>query len=282
MTRSAKQLIIAIVFIVVTVVVAFLWWRSFHFTQATCEDGIQNQNEVGVDCGGSCEACVGLPQAPELVQTPIFIAGEGGHIDLLFAIKNRNPQWGLKKLPYTIVLQDSEGGRIGERTGSTFLLPLEEHFVVEQAIETTVDFSPAKVVVEFGEPVWIEVPDRVSENGLIVLQPTFTRLVGVPEVAEAKGVIRNDAPFSYDRIEVHVAVYDSLGEPVGFRRTEMRTLSSGERREFRVAWRAPFTLLGEPRLEILPLTNVFENENFVRVHGTMEEFQELQLPRRGR
>ena len=25
----------------------------------TCEDGIQNQGEDGIDCGGPCDACIG-------------------------------------------------------------------------------------------------------------------------------------------------------------------------------------------------------------------------------
>ena len=31
---------------------------------ATCTDGIQNQNETGVDCGGTCTACVTVVTSP--------------------------------------------------------------------------------------------------------------------------------------------------------------------------------------------------------------------------
>ena len=33
--------------------------------QATCDDGIQNGDETGIDCGGSCTACVTMA-APNL------------------------------------------------------------------------------------------------------------------------------------------------------------------------------------------------------------------------
>src|SRR5690606_33297712 len=34
---------------------------------ATCSDGIQNQNETGIDCGGPCTACVTPEPEPEIV-----------------------------------------------------------------------------------------------------------------------------------------------------------------------------------------------------------------------
>ncbi|NBU81607.1 MAG: T9SS C-terminal target domain-containing protein [Flavobacteriaceae bacterium] len=40
---------------------AGLWWRFILAKQgsaATCNDGIQNGDETGIDCGGSCSACV--------------------------------------------------------------------------------------------------------------------------------------------------------------------------------------------------------------------------------
>jgi len=36
---------------------------------ATCTDGIQNQNEAGIDCGGICQACQTIPQANYYVAT---------------------------------------------------------------------------------------------------------------------------------------------------------------------------------------------------------------------
>ena len=27
---------------------------------ATCADGVQNQGESGIDCGGQCDACLGM------------------------------------------------------------------------------------------------------------------------------------------------------------------------------------------------------------------------------
>lgn len=46
-----------------------VWYDNFYLYKdpGTCDDGIQNQNETGIDCGGPCEPCSGPPTiaAPE-------------------------------------------------------------------------------------------------------------------------------------------------------------------------------------------------------------------------
>ncbi|MCH8533572.1 MAG: T9SS type A sorting domain-containing protein [Flavobacteriaceae bacterium] len=40
-----------------------VWYDNFYLSKdpGTCDDGIQNQNETGIDCGGPCEPCSGPP-----------------------------------------------------------------------------------------------------------------------------------------------------------------------------------------------------------------------------
>ena len=269
----SKQLVIAFVAAAVVVGTAFLMWRLTIYETPTCFDDLQNQDEVGIDCGGACEPCTALPQDIRLNMLE-WVSGEDGTIDALMTLENPNVQWGVRTLPFTIFFEDENGGRIGEeRDGTAFLLPLETRGVVSQAIPGPQ--GPLRPRVSFEEPVWVEVPDRVRDDGLVVLDTTFTRLTEGPDVAEVRGLIRNDSPFTYDRIEIHVVIRDKAEALAGLRWTEMRTLATGERREFRVAWRTGFSLIGDPRVEVLVATNVFENENFIRTHGTVERFQEI-------
>jgi hypothetical protein len=41
-------------------------FSSYNLNEASCFDGLQNQNEVGVDCGGSCASC------------PVYTSSGGG------------------------------------------------------------------------------------------------------------------------------------------------------------------------------------------------------------
>ena len=62
-----KNRIILIILIVVSV---FIGCKKDTVILATCSDGIQNQSETGIDCGGECAPCstisVILGDSPQL------------------------------------------------------------------------------------------------------------------------------------------------------------------------------------------------------------------------
>lgn len=273
--RVAKQIVIALVVMFILVGLGFAFFAFFFYEAPSCLDGIRNQNEVGVDCGGACAPCTGRPEALRIRGDAVFVIGEGGSADAAFWVENVNPQWGGKSVSYTLTLEDTAGVSIASASGSAFVLPFEARLIVQQAIPLSRGGAPARARVDLGDPAWVEVPDEARDDQLVVTDATFRRFAQGPDLAEVRGIVRNDSSFTYDRIEVHIAVTDQTGAVVGLRRTEMRTLAPGERREFRVAWRTQLSMRGEPRLEIAAATNVFENENFVRTHGTTERFQEF-------
>ena len=243
----------------------------------SCFDGVQNQEELGVDCGGVCLPCAGLPEQIRFDRAS-YVSGERGAVDALFYLENVNPQWGARAIPYTLFLDDAQGQVIAQRQGTTFLLPLERHPVIEQGIAVGDGEVIADTRVEIGETTWVEVAEYgIRDDELVVLVPTFTQLTSGPDFAEVRGIVRNDAPFSFDRVEIYVVVSNRGGEVLGARATDMRTLRSGELREFRIAWRTPFPLTGgEPQLEIVAITNIFEDDNFIRETGMLEPFQEFE------
>jgi len=55
--------------------------------QATCDDGIQNGDETGIDCGGSCSACVAMA-APDLNAGVLDMEEDGMGPD--FSAENEN------------------------------------------------------------------------------------------------------------------------------------------------------------------------------------------------
>jgi hypothetical protein len=274
--RVWKQLFIALVVLIIATGTALVVWRFTSYRAPSCYDHVKNQDEVDVDCGGVCAPCTALP-SPLRIRGAEIVEGERGTFDVVFSLENPNVSWGVASLPYTVVLRNVDGGTIvGERKGETFLLPLEVRPVVEQAITPSASVaSKPNVTVVLGDPRWVETPNGAADAGLLMKEETFTRLPTGPDFAEVRGIVENSSPFSYDRIEVEVIVRNREGTLVGVRRTEMRTLGPRERREFRVAWRQPFTVSGEPDVSVHAFTNVFLNENFIRAHGVPERFQEL-------
>jgi len=58
--------------------------------EASCGDGIQNQNELGVDCGGLCNPCQILEEHPPVIQEDPLIVDN--HID-----ENKKPNPSIEK-----------------------------------------------------------------------------------------------------------------------------------------------------------------------------------------
>ena len=55
--KSRKQFFYGIIYLVIFGLIGAGIYFALTSKEATCFDGIQNQNEEGVDCGGSCNTC---------------------------------------------------------------------------------------------------------------------------------------------------------------------------------------------------------------------------------
>ena len=277
MNRVGKQLAIASVLLILFATVMVMLWRS-GAPEPRCDDGILNQDEEDIDCGGICGACLAAPEAVRLQGSVSVVASlETGRVEAFFTVLNPNPQWGVTELPYTLFIESPDGEVLAERSGSTYVQQLQERLVVEQAIEAEGLAAEMRGRVELGEPTFVEPPEGIRDVELTVLNPTFTRNPDNFHAAEIRGVLRNDSPFSYDAIDIVVVVYDSAtNQPVSARRTDMRTLKDNERREFVFAWRDPLPLAGSPRFDVLAFTNIFISDNFISEYGELRQFQLLE------
>lgn len=89
----------------------------------TCSDGIQNQDESGIDCGGGCAyLCTAEMQPPTVLFTKAI--GNGvGRTDVIASIENKNAAAAVKNVPYKITLYGTGQFLVQEVTGSFDLPP---------------------------------------------------------------------------------------------------------------------------------------------------------------
>ena len=69
--RNIKQIIIALIFFSILFGFGFLIYSISIKPDPSCEDGIKNQKEEGIDCGGPC-----LPCPAEIHQREVRVAGK--------------------------------------------------------------------------------------------------------------------------------------------------------------------------------------------------------------
>lgn len=89
----------------------------------SCTDGIQNQNEAGIDCGSPCAyLCTAQNQPPTVLYTQALEYG-GGRTDVIASIENKNTTAAAKNVPYRITLYGKGQVLIQEVTGTVDLPP---------------------------------------------------------------------------------------------------------------------------------------------------------------
>ena len=98
----------------------------------TCSDGVKNQNETDIDCGGSCRSCVDI--ADLLVFDTRAIPTKDGFVDLFAEIQNKNLNHGIATLGYRFDIIDRDNQIITSKEGFTFVLPNSKKFIIDEAI----------------------------------------------------------------------------------------------------------------------------------------------------
>ncbi|MFC1645532.1 hypothetical protein ACFL08_05955, partial [Patescibacteria group bacterium] len=155
MNRDIKRVVILIVYLLVLFFFVYGIWYILK-PKPTCFDAIQNQDEVGVDCGGACEACEEeiMAEDIEILSKDAVYGGEGLY-DVLIKVSNPNSEFGSSEFGYVIYLKDDQGKVLAEKSGTSYILPRETKYVIETNLESNV--NPSQVYIELDSNIWEKV-----------------------------------------------------------------------------------------------------------------------------
>lgn len=103
------------------VVVGFLVWFFVSIlprfrVAPTCFDGLQNGNESGIDCGGSCSRYCDAIAVPLVFKWARSFEVVPGRYNALAIVENQNSGAGVMSIPYEFKLYDENNIFITRRT----------------------------------------------------------------------------------------------------------------------------------------------------------------------
>lgn len=246
--RTKKQLTLFSVFAVLFIFgVGFFLYKTQPV--ASCFDNKQNQDETGVDCGGSqCPAC--LTETPKDLITlwTRFFQIRPGIYEVASLIENPNVSLGVKNLAYTIRLLDEDGKLISIRQGSTYVVPSSRFLAYETNIETGA-----------------RVPKRVT----FTLKPFSWVITQKPSVAIS--IVKTVRHFDLDRpqllvtlgnssinnighVDLQVVLVGSDGNAVAVASSQENTVTDSSTADIIFTWPRPFT-------QGVSSTNVYVRQN---------------------
>lgn len=212
----------------------------------TCSDKIQNQNEVGVDCGGPCSLLCKSQVSDLVVSWKRFFFVGSGVYNVIVYVENPNVEAGAKDVPYQIRIYNADGISMYERHGAT-TIPAKRSVPI---IETGISFGsqvPARIEFKFdGEIVWTKQVSK--ESPLSTSNNSLTNATSSPKLVTN---IINNGFDSYSNIEVVAIMYDEDGNAIGASRTFIDEIGGGQTLPLTFTWPEPFKVV-PTRIEVIP------------------------------
>ncbi len=225
---SAGALIAAAAFFAVSLFLA--WYRA-----PSCFDKKKNQDERGVDCGGSCALlCADEAIAPLVHFVRVLPAGEDVWSTVAY-VENKNPNAGALRVPYVFKLYDTDNLLAYERRGEAFLPPHSAFPVVEGGLRVgervptraTFEFLEPPLFVAMGEPPRLEIRNRTfrEENG----------------VSRLEAELYNPTVAALTAVEARALLYDSAGNVFAASETVLREIAPRAAVALRLTWQRAFS-----------------------------------------
>jgi len=245
-SAKRKLLYIFIAFLVIGTPVSLYIYKKSQ-KPASCTDGIQNQDERGVDCGGICRiACFANVKAePDVQWSRAYYVAKGAY-NLVAYVQNPNIDYISQPSKYVFKIYDDKNVLIATREG-TVGIPTSKIFPIFEPTIQTGELIPRIVTFEFVEPVnWIEYFGNKPE--LEVVEQRLTRVDTAPKL-DAKVV--NKTLNTYINVEVIAIIYDEEGNGVLSSRTFIDRI--GDKGEANVVFTWPEPITFKPsKIEVIP------------------------------
>lgn len=264
-----KQFIIALIYLIIFWIIGIgIYFIFVKPILPNCYDGIQNHGEDGVDCGGPCLPCAWQLQKKLEVVSAKAIKTQENYFDLVAKIENPNRNFGAKSFSYVFNLYDFDNNLILSREGSSFILPQQTKYVIEQKIPIGSEIydTEFKVLnVRWQELSGYEEPELIIRNQNFEQSESFSRVTATLE---------NRSNYDFNTIDIYAILFDKNSEILAAGKTEAETILSKENRYFEIAWFFPINDQVD-KADVFAETNVFLDENFMRRYGGQrEKFQE--------
>ena len=287
-----KKSAIGAIYALLLAVFITLFFIIFGPPPASCFDNIRNGQETGVDCGGTCRACIGDLQQPPLVRQVAFLPTVSGKVDLVAIIENPNASAGAAKVNYKFSLLDAGGRLIRAISNETrdedirfrdaiFLLPAATRPIIVPAV--TVSAPVSRVNFEASVPAdgWQTDSAILPPHLFIKPQPGIQYNLPTGAFANYKGLLTNDSSYELQAANIDVVVRNSAGEIVAVNRQEQTNLLPGRDQIVEFTWFAVNPLmvgLTNENFAFTVSTNIYVPGNVVLRERPPQPFQRPGLP----
>jgi hypothetical protein len=245
------------IFILLLAILAFLIIYPKFNKPPTCNDGIQNGTETGIDCGGSCpNACLEQQSAVSVIWARAFEVVPGRYNAVAY-LQNHNKNVSAEKVSYRFRFADVNNVYIGSRDGTTNIPPAGSFAVFEPAIGVG-NSIPVYTTFEFTTtPDWLQVSQtKIDQLKVLVSNIQLANVTVSPRLS---ATIANSSLFTIPNVNVVAILYDKTGNAVSASNTYLNQLDPLGTADVNFTWPEPFS--GDVvQKEIIPMYDIFSTK----------------------
>jgi len=252
MNWAARRRLI-IVLILVTVGLAIVGGILFAtlYQAPSCSDKKQNQDEAGVDCGGSCAYLCTAQKTPPTVLFSLLLPTNTGRTDFVALVENKNTDAAAKKVPYKISLYTSGQALVRVLQGTIDLPPHTSVPIYVPNVGSTGQVARVFLEIASSSPRWFTLTSATDPR----IIPTVANkpLVGADSSTPRVEAVLGNADVS-PMFNVHavVLVHGTSGNVIAASETVLQTIPAHGQATAIFTWNEAFP--GTPvSVEVLPI-----------------------------
>ena len=262
MTRFQKRINIILFYLLL----AGAFGATIYFMtrpEMTCTDGIKNQGEEGVDCGGPCVVCEKKLEVEDLKIKSIERADDDqGKEDVVVKIYNPNEEYGAEFFEINIF---SESDKNGKKYNS-FILPKETKYIIINDYVATEKSEGLSVRINEKMIKWQKIINYQDPTLVIYNDEYKLKTSGKNTYASLIGLLVNEGAVDYEIITIKGILRDARGSLISASSQTINTLLAGQKREFHISFPTKFfSKVSKKEIEVE--TNIFNLENYLKTRG---------------
>ena len=253
MSWAARRrfIILLILGLVAAAFITMIGIATFYKTP-TCTDGVQNQDETGIDCGGSCTyLCTADTLAPTVLFTQAF-PGSEGNTNVVAEVENKNATAAAKNVPYRITLYGTDRSFIQTVTGTIDLPPLTTVPVFASNISSGKQTAGTAFLSIDGSGLrWFSLPQDPRIVPLVAT-PSLSGSTSSPRVSAA---LTNPSALPLLNIRAVALVHDETGNVIAASSTIIPTIAAQGEATATFTWSSPFPRV-PALIEVVPIVSL--------------------------
>ena len=228
MPRVLKQVLYGLLYLSILAIAAWLFWISRPADVLTCTDGLQNQNETGIDCGGPCEDCE--LRDLRLILGGVDMVGVGEKTSFVVKVENPSKNFGASRVPYQFDIMGDEGNSLGTIEGQLNIGAREEKYIAAVGFDIPLE-EVGEVTFSMSDFEFI--PEIELQNYDIEVENITTAF---PEqTIQTRGTITNDSGFAMSEVALTALFYSEDGKLANIGSANLSNLQAFEKRDFLIS-----------------------------------------------